>query len=61
MSSLKLIGVMCFAALVSFNGGCMRGMTYKIAMPESMTIGTMKDDATLASAEIPATRTVANR
>lgn len=39
------------AILMSGSTGCVRGVTYKVAMPESMTLGTIKEgDATLASA-----------
>ena len=58
----KTIAMVCCAALMSLNVGCMRGMTYKIAMPQSMTLGTIKEEPTLAGAQLPAkSRTLANR
>jgi hypothetical protein len=57
----RLALVSC-VALMSLNVGCMRGMTYKIAMPESMTLGTVKEDPTLAAARVPANpRSIAQR
>jgi len=49
-------GLFCMMLAVT-TGGCMRGMTYKMPMPDSMTLGTVKDEptpATLASAKQPA-------
>ena len=61
MKSSQTVLVILSAAFAFGNVGCMRGVTYKIAMPQSMTLGTVKaEEATLASAQTTGTpRTVA--
>lgn len=62
MWSCKTFALLCCAAAMSLNAGCMRGMTYKVAMPQSMTLGTIKEDPTLTAAQLPTSpRTLANR
>ena len=63
MKSSHAAIVIISATFAFGNVGCMRGMTYKMAMPQSMTLGTVKaEEATLASAQVTRTpRTVAER
>lgn len=46
-----LASLLILIAFAVFAGGCMRGVTYKIPMPDSLTVGTIKadQDSTLAS------------
>lgn len=46
MRSLSTIaGLLGLVVAASFGGGCMRGATYRIPMPDSVTLGTVKPDA----------------
>ncbi|QOV89684.1 hypothetical protein [Humisphaera borealis] len=51
MKSFRVLTLIVCTACAFNSVGCVRGMTYKMAMPESMTIGTLRaDQAKLDSA-----------
>jgi hypothetical protein len=49
-SRAVVLSALCAVACIA--GGCMPGMTYKMTMPPSVTLGTQKSDqASMASSE----------
>ena len=43
----------CFCALVTSAGGCVSGMRYKVPMPSSLTLGTVREEnATVAAGQM---------